>query len=394
MIFQLTNPIKNFQWGCPDAFFNLFNIANPDRLPQAELWMGAHPSSSSRLTLDNRDHALVDVINAKPELWLGKKCEQFESQLPFLVKLLAAHQPLSIQVHPSKEAAKIGFDKENAQGISLNAPERNYKDANHKPELLYAITPYLAMNGFRKLDEIHRFFSRLALPSLCEIIEPFLSRPCTETLAQLFESILLLDESLKSQAINELLNCYARLETYPDQVEILKLISEFSFLYPDDVGLFSPLFLNVIELQPGEVMYLAAETPHAYIKGVGVEVMANSDNVLRAGLTPKYIDVQELLANTKFESLKMCDLKLKPVETNGRLIYPTPVDDFKFDIIKAGTIDISVSSPEIILCINGTATINSVHSQVTLAAGQSVIIPAVAPSYSLTCTGTVARTYC
>ncbi|EHK7542306.1 mannose-6-phosphate isomerase, class I [Vibrio cholerae] len=394
MIFKLNNPIKNFQWGSTSAFSDLFKIANPHQLPQAELWMGAHPNGSSTITIDKKESTLVDAISSNPSLWLGDQSGRYEDKLPFLVKILAANQPLSIQVHPSKEAAQVGFDKENEQGIALDAAERNFKDANHKPELVYAITPYLAMNGFRELSSIHRLFSAAILPSIKAILDPFLSNPTQETLEQLFAAILLMGEKQKASAVSELLSFEPTLGESAEVMETFKLITELAKLYPSDVGLFSPLFLNVVELKPGEAMFLFAETPHAYLKGVGVEVMANSDNVLRAGLTPKYIDVPELLANTKFEPIKASDLRMQPSQDGNRSVYPIPVDDFKFDIIREGEFEIVSSSPEILLCIEGSVEICSSQSRVSLKAGESVIIPAATSSYSFSNYGTVARTYC
>lgn len=394
MIFKLNNPIKNFQWGSTSAFSDLFKIANPHQLPQAELWMGAHPNGSSTVTIDNKESTLVDAISSNPSLWLGDQSGRYEDKLPFLVKILAANQPLSIQVHPSKEAAQVGFDKENEQGIALDAAERNFKDANHKPELVYAITPYLAMNGFRELSSIHRLFSAAILPSIKAILDPFLSNPTQETLEQLFAAILLMGEKQKASAVSELLSFEPTLGESAEVMETFKLITELAKLYPSDVGLFSPLFLNVVELKPGEAMFLFAETPHAYLKGVGVEVMANSDNVLRAGLTPKYIDVPELLANTKFEPIKASDLRMQPSQDGNRSVYPIPVDDFKFDIIREGEFEIVSSSPEILLCIEGSVEICSSQSRVSLKAGESVIIPAATSNYSFSNYGTVARTYC
>ncbi|EOX3438075.1 mannose-6-phosphate isomerase, class I [Vibrio cholerae] len=393
MIFRLNNPIKNFAWGCKRSFSDLFQIANPEQQPQAEIWMGAHPNGCSTLLIEGKRRSLASAIDVNPKFWLGEKFESYGNQLPFLVKILAAEQPLSIQVHPSKIAAKHGFEQENNLGIAIDAPERNFKDANHKPELIYAITPYLAMNGFRELQVIHKLFSAVVLPSLNDILTPFLNQPTKEALQSLFATILQMDEIQKTNAVKELLNFNLTQEEDAEVIETLQFIAELAAIYPCDVGLFSPLFLNVVELKPGEAMFLFAETPHAYLKGVGVEVMANSDNVLRAGLTPKHIDVPALLANTKFDSIKVGELRMKPCKEGSRLVYPIPVDDFKFDIINNGILDIAVSSPEILLCVDGSVEVSSHKSRVNLKAGESVIIPAATPSYSLKNKGTVARTY-
>ncbi|MGR5540567.1 mannose-6-phosphate isomerase, class I [Vibrio campbellii] len=393
MIFRLNNPIKHYAWGCKRSFSDLFQIANPERQPQAELWMGSHPNGSSTIIHEGTETELVDVIDAAPSQWLGVNHQQFNSKLPFLVKILAASQPLSIQVHPNKSAAEKGFERENAQGIAIDDSKRNYKDANHKPELIYAITPYLAMNGFREFQDIHRLFSTLALPSIAKLLEPFLATPNEDSLAQLFGAILQLDESAKQQAVTELLSVDVS-EECTEVAETFQLIAELAKLYPCDVGLFAPLFLNVIELQPGEAMFLYAETPHAYLKGVGVEVMANSDNVLRAGLTPKYIDAPELLANTQFKPIKACDLRMTPIKHGDRWSYPIPVDDFKFELIKNCKLEVAVSSPEIILCIKGEVKINYGHDQIVIRSGESIIISANTPCYTVTTQGLTSRIYC
>lgn len=393
-LFKLENVIQNYAWGSKTALQSLFGVENTKQQPQAEIWMGAHPNGSSTIFIDGQKSLLASAIDVNPKFWLGEKFESYESQLPFLVKILAAEQPLSIQVHPSKVAAKHGFEKENRLGLAIDAPERNFKDSNHKPELIYAITPYLAMNGFRDLQVIHKLFSAAILPSLNDILAPFLAIPTKETLQQLFSTILQMDEAKKTRVVKELLNFEPTQEEDVEVIDAFRLIAELAKLYPCDVGLFSPLFLNVVELQPGEAMFLFAETPHAYLKGVGVEVMANSDNVLRAGLTPKYIDVPALLANTKFESIKVSDLRMQPYQEGNRSVYPIPVDDFKFDIIREGEFENVVSSPEILLCIDGNVEICSSQNRVSLTAGESVIIPASASSYSFNNHGTVVRTYC
>lgn len=393
-LFKLENVIQNYAWGSKTALQSLFGVENTKQQPQAEVWMGAHPNGSSTIFIDGQKCLLASAIDVNPKFWLGEKFESYESQLPFLVKILAAEQPLSIQVHPSKVAAKHGFEKENRLGFAIDAPERNFKDSNHKPELIYAITPYLAMNGFRDLQVIHKLFSAAILPSLNDILAPFLAIPTKETLQQLFSTILQMDEAKKTRVVKELLNFEPTQEEDVEVIDTFRLIAELAKLYPCDVGLFSPLFLNVVELQPGEAMFLFAETPHAYLKGVGVEVMANSDNVLRAGLTPKHIDVPALLANTKFESIKVSDLRMQPYQEGNRSVYPIPVDDFKFDIIREGEFENVVSSPEILLCIDGSVEIYSSQNRVNLIAGESVIIPAAASSYSFNNHGTVVRTYC
>jgi mannose-6-phosphate isomerase len=238
--------------------------------------------------------------------------------------VLCADQPLSIQVHPNKKASEIGFAKENAAGIPLDAAERNYKDPNHKPELVFALTPFLAMNAFREFSEIVSCCNRSRGH---KAIAHFLQNPNAEALSQLFASLLNMQGEEKAHALAVL---KAALDSQQGEPwETIRVIAEF---YPDDSGLFSPLLLNVVKLNPGEAMFLFAETPHAYLQGVALEVMANSDNVLRAGLTPKYIDIPELVANVKFVAKPAAELLTQPVKNGAELDFPIPVDDFAFSL--------------------------------------------------------------
>lgn len=396
MIYTLNNPVKNFPWGSRTAIRDYFGIDNSNLEHQAEIWMGAHPSASSSISQAGVDISLCDVIASNPDYWLGKETKENFSSLPFLMKVLAAEEPLSIQVHPSKKAAELGFAKENEQGIPLDAANRNYKDANHKPELVYALTPYLAMNGFREFREIVTNFDAIDLPVLEDLFQPFKQAPNPRSLAEFFAAILALEGELKAQAISQLLNSLKMIDKDHFAYQASLLISRFSYLYPEDVGLFAPLFLNVIELQPGEAMFLYAETPHAYIHGLGVEVMANSDNVLRAGLTPKYIDVKELVNNTQFKPIAFENLILKPTGNQmDRDIYPVPVKDFKFDVLNPqNNMSLTISSPEILLCLSNQVTLVTGMESRVLCKGESVVLPASLGEYRISGKGSIARVYC
>ncbi|MGY5745981.1 mannose-6-phosphate isomerase, class I [Vibrio antiquarius] len=396
MIYTLNNPVKNFLWGSRTAIRDYFGIDNSNFEHQAEIWMGAHPSASSSISKAGVDVSLYEVIASNPDYWLGKRTKENFSSLPFLMKVLAAEEPLSIQVHPAKKAAELGFAKENQQGIPLDAANRNYKDANHKPELVYALTPYLAMNGFREFAQIVANFDAIDLPVLEDVFQPFKQDPNPLTLAEFFAAILTLKGELKAQAISQLLNSLKMIDKDHFAYQASLLIYRFSHLYPEDVGLFAPLLLNVIELQPGEAMFLYAETPHAYIHGLGVEVMANSDNVLRAGLTPKYIDVEELVKNTQFKPIAFENLILKPTSNQmEREIYPVPVKDFKFDVLNPqSSISLTTSSPEILLCLSNQVTLITGMESRVLCKGESVVLPASLGEYCISGKGSIARAYC
>lgn len=276
-MFKMINKIQHYDWGSKDALTKLYHIKNPQHLPMAELWMGAHPKASSIVEdINNQQKISLDkLIATDPTYYLGKKIAQKFHRLPFLFKVLCAAQPLSIQVHPDKIAAEAGFKQENAAGIAHNCPKRNYKDDNHKPELIYALTPFKALNSFRPLKEITNLLTPIAEAS--PIIQLFLKTPTENQLAQLFKHLLNLPTGEKQRLLTALKSVVPQGDGEP-WLTIKKMLP----LYPDDNGLFAPLLLNIIELQPGEAMFLYARTPHAYIEGVGLEVMANSDNVLRA----------------------------------------------------------------------------------------------------------------
>lgn len=386
---KMNNGVQNYAWGSTDALTHLYGIANPEGKPMAELWMGAHPKSSSYVKgSDGQEIALRSQISANLEQELGPKVAARFGELPFLFKVLCADQPLSIQVHPSKRAAELGFAKENAAGIPIDAAERNYKDANHKPELVYALTPFQAMNGFRELREIVSLLQPVsgANPHIAE----FLTHPDVEHLRTLFASLLSLEGEAKSLALGVLKSALNNQKGQP--WDTIRSISEF---YPEDSGLFSPLLLNVITLKPGEGMFLYAETPHAYLNGVALEVMANSDNVLRAGLTPKYIDIAELLDNLKFTAKPAGELLTSPVEKGAELSFPIPVEDFAFSIhsLSPEPQTLAQNSAAIIFCIEGQTVLEKGEETQVLKPGESCYLSASESPVEVSGNGRIARVF-
>lgn len=386
---KLINSVQNYAWGSKSALTELYGIANPDNLPMAELWMGAHPKSSSKITdTQGTVRSLRDVIDADKATLLGREVADRFGELPFLFKVLCAAQPLSIQVHPNKRASEIGFAKENAAGIAMDAAERNYKDPNHKPELVFALTPFLAMNAFREFSEIVSLLQPVA--GAHTAIAHFLEQPNGERLSALFASLLNMQGEEKARALAILRSALESQQGEPWQT--IRVISEF---YPDDSGLFSPLLLNVVKLKPGEAMFLFAETPHAYLQGTALEVMANSDNVLRAGLTPKYIDIPELVANVKFEAKPAAELLTQPVKNGSELDFPIPVDDFAFSLhdLSAQPTAIAQQSAAILFCLEGEAVLSKGEESLTLKPGESAFISAAESPVQVSGNGKLARVY-
>ena len=389
--FKMDNVIQNYPWGSMTSLQNIFGIANPSSLHQAEIWMGAHPNGCSKITVDGKKVLLSDFIATDPNAILGPDTQARFGELPYLFKVLAAEKALSVQVHPSKEQAEVGFAKEVGEKIPLDSSHRNYKDSNHKPELVYALTPYQAMNGFREIKDIVEKFKAIDIEVLTSLTNVFSENQNSQGLQIFFQSILSLDGEVKSLAINELVS-YAHENK---ENNLFSLIIDLSAHYPGDIGLFAPLMLNVLTLQPGEAMYLDASTPHAYIKGTALEVMASSDNVLRAGLTPKYIDVPELVANTLFKTKPKIELLLPPEQKESHLHYPIPVSDFKFSVYhQVNDVVMNVNSAEIIFAIDSSLTVtNQSGKKVTICKGESLFIPAYVQNYSVVCNGSFTKAF-
>ena len=389
--YKMENTIKNFAWGSYNTIQNLLDIPNGDGLPQAELWMGAHPNGCSRILISDQKILLSDFINVDKSSILSSETNLNFGELPYLFKVLAAEKALSIQVHPSKVEAKEGFDKEALSDVLVEDPLRNYRDANHKPELVYALTSFTAMNGFRQCSEIIRLLNLIDSFSVKKIIYSISELSEPKKLESIFKQLLSLNGNDKSNTIDALL----LLTDEKREDSLFRLVYELSVQYPGDIGLFGPLLLNVITLKPGEAMFLEARTPHAYIKGTGLEVMANSDNVLRAGLTSKNIDIDEVIKCTSFIPKPMKSLKLKPNFIDSELIYPIPVPDFKFSIISICNLKaIYMQSAEILLALDDEMTLfkDDVES-VVIQKGRSVFIPASTKNYNVTSKGRIARVF-
>lgn len=385
--FLMQNALKNYPWGSRRSLTQLFDIANRDNQPQAELWMGAHPDGCSHICVNNEMIPLNQWIAQHPKAALGENTRY--EQLPFLFKVLAAQTALSVQVHPNKEQAEIGFKRENALGIARDASQRNYKDNNHKPELIYALTDFQAMNGFRPVAEIISDFKRLALQNL--LLADFQQKDQHNTLKALFLHIMTLNSTDKDSALETLIN-YARQNSDQTRFAVIVALSE---QYPNDIGLFSPLFLNIITLRPGEAMFLPAGTLHAYLHGTALEVMASSDNVLRAGLTSKHIDVDELVDKTLFIPTDEQKLLAAATPDLSGVTYQVPVADFRLSIYEAiKAVTIHMHSAEIIFAIDHGAQLTHQNGQtLQLHRGQSAFIPAASQQYNLSCSGRVARVF-
>lgn len=325
--------------------------------PIAELWYGAHPGGPSQIG----DESLAEHIAAAPEQQLGHRVHsEFGERLPFLLKILAADQPLSLQAHPSLEQAQEGFARDNEQGIQLGAHNRNYKDDNHKPELLIALTEFHAMAGFRPLAKTLEMLRFLDCEELERYIAMVVDNPLKESdnLRALFTTWITIPTANRRNLIAAVVaSAKEKADTAPEWMSAaLKNIVLLNEQYPGDVGVLGAILLNYVVLQPGEAIYLDAGNLHAYVRGLGVEIMANSDNVLRGGLTSKHVDVPELVRVLKFASLE------DPIVEAESGVYPVPINEFaikRFDLDNT-TEKIAHDGPAILLCTDGTVEVDGV----------------------------------
>lgn len=355
--------------------------------PEAELWFGAHPGDPAWLQTDDGEQSLLDTLREDPEGQLGAAvCSRFGNALPFLVKVLAADEPLSLQAHPSAEQAVEGFNREERAGIPISAPNRNYRDPSHKPEILVALGQFEALAGFRPAERTVELMRALGVSDLDPFINLLDAQSDADGLRALFTTwitapqpdIDVLVPAVLEGAIN-----YVRSGKRKFAAEA-KTVLELGERYPGDAGVLASLLLNRISLAPGEAIYLPAGNLHAYLEGVGVEVMANSDNVLRGGLTPKHVDVPELLRVLDFTPA--ADVVIRPeVAADGtELVYDTPAPEFAVSVLSIDgdqlghEIDAPTrhDGPQILLCTQGETVVHAKSSKVTLQRGSAAWVSA------------------
>jgi len=382
----LHNQIQDYAWGSPTAIPALMGKKNASGAPQAELWMGAHPKASSMIKIGNQLIPLAEIIEKHPQDILGKSTAvRFNNRLPYLFKVLAAAQPLSIQAHPNLQQAKQGFERENRLKIPLDAPLRNYRDDNHKPECLCALGPFWALNGFRKIADILNLIAQLNLATLEKERAYIKTDPNSSGLKAFFQALMTMPAKRKHAVLTE---ATAQAATLSEADPAFGWIIRLNQAYPQDIGALAPLFLNLVCLEAGEAIALQSGELHAYLEGIGIELMANSDNVLRGGLTAKHVDVPELLQCLNFEARELqisIPEKISAIEWG----YPTLAEEFRLSKMVVepamGAVPVENSSVEILLCTEGAATITDMSGDdhLALKKGMSVIVTASALQYHL-----------
>lgn len=363
----LTPSTQAYAWGSRTLIQELRG-QQPGGSPIAELWYGAHPAAPSQVL----GESLLERIAADPNVLGAKVRETYGDRLPFLLKLLAADSPLSLQAHPSKAQAEEGFARDNAAGLELTAGNRNYRDDNHKPELIVALSEFHAMAGFRPLAQTRELFEVLDCPELDRYLSLTVADPELEeaNLRALFTTWITIPAPARIELIDAVIAAANKSipNAKPWMAQTLRNVVELNEHYPHDIGVLGALLLNYVVLQPGQALFLGAGNLHAYVRGLGVEIMANSDNVLRGGLTAKHIDVPELVRVLSFSPL--AEVIVDPKGTN----YPVPVPDFaieRVEVTDAITRDLG-KRPGIALCTAGKLTVGDLE----ITPAQAVWIPA------------------
>jgi mannose-6-phosphate isomerase len=374
-MWKLTNTVRHYPWGSRTVIPDLLGLPSPAEEPCAELWLGAHPDDPSVLS---SGVALDKAIAAEPEAMLGAPVAQrFGARLPFLMKVLAADANLSLQAHPTAEQAEAGYTAEEAAGVPKDDPTRTFKDPYHKPEMIVAVTTLEALCGFRPVEESLHCLAKLQLPEL----KPTIAALARGGLRAAIPQLLALSEKRRTSLVDAVA---VRARTFveahdPEFINTYRWAATLAESYPGDAGVVISLMCNHLKLAPGEAMFLPAGNLHAYLAGAGVEVMASSDNVLRAGLTTKHVDLAALIEVVDFTDAKIP--VLHPVLGPGGLRYRVPVEDFDLTRVQLddGTGVLTTRGPQVVLCFEGRAVLASADGELVVEQGQAAFVPAGAP---------------
>jgi mannose-6-phosphate isomerase len=379
--------VRTYAWGSRTAIADFTGRPSPTIHPEAELWFGAHPGDPAWLQTDHGEESLLQAVANDPEGQLGAATiGHFGDALPFLVKVLAADEPLSLQAHPSAVQAREGFDREDRLGIPVSAPIRNYRDRSHKPELLVALGHFDALAGFRPVAQTLELMGALAVTDLDPYMHLLSDQSDADGLRALFTTWITAPQPDLDVLVPAVLDGaihYIRSGAKTFAAEA-KTVLELGERYPGDAGVLAALLLNRLSLQPGDGIYLPAGNLHAYLHGIGVEVMANSDNVLRGGLTPKHVDVPELLRVLDFTPTPQDRLRPEIVQDGSELIYETAAPEFAVSVLSVDgdrlghEIDAPCrhDGPQLLLCTDGAAVVHAKSGTLTLERGSAAWVAA------------------
>jgi mannose-6-phosphate isomerase len=383
----LRGAIRTYAWGSRTAIAEFTGRPVPAAHPEAELWLGANPGDPAWLENPDGEISLLQALIDDPEGQLGSVTRaRFGDVLPFLVKVLAADEPLSLQAHPSAEQAAEGYLREEKLGIPVNSPVRNYRDASHKPELLVALHQFEALAGFRPAARTVELLRALAVSDLDPYIDLLDDQSDADGLRALFTTWITApqpDIDVLVAAVLDGAIHYVSSGATEFAAEV-KTVLELGERYPGDAGVLAALLLNRITLSPGEAIFLSAGNLHAYLRGVGLEVMANSDNVLRGGLTPKHVDVPELLRVLNFTPTPESQLRAPTHRDGLGLVYDTPAQEFAASMLTLGDAQLGHEvdapsrhdGPQILLCTEGSTTVSGKSGALTLSHGAAAWVAA------------------
>ena len=374
---MLQGTVQPYAWGSQEALPRIMGVP-PTGEPQAELWLGAHPRGPSMLPRGGEDLSLDEVIAADPVGELGAEtARSFGDELPFLLKILAVDQPLSLQAHPTRQQAQAGFDAQDERGIPIDADHRSYRDRNHKPEMICALESFTAFCGFRPASTAAELLGSLNVSDLAPAIGLLREGRADQALRWLLER----PPSAGAEIAHRVVESCGKPGPYPAERQWAVRIGQ---QHPGDVGVATALMLNLVELNPGQALFLEAGNLHVYLHGVAVEIMANSDNVLRGGLTPKHVDVPALLEVVDCRAYEVP----VTIPDSPNFTFRPPVPDFCLTRIEvADPVRCHPTGPEIVLCVSGQ--VSAAGCEIT--GGGAVWLPAGTGEYAISGTGLVFR---
>ena len=379
-MFLLDNPIHHYPWGSPTAIPDLLGVP-PTGDPHAELWLGAYETAPSCAITADGPVRLDELVRRDPTGMLGADAvEAFGPRLSYLLKVLAVERPLSIQAHPTSKLAEAGFATENDAGVPLDSPNRSYRDPFHKPELVVALSDFVALLGFRIPTESEELIVELGVPELAEAADRIRA---PDGLADTVQWIL----TLPPDRATHIAGAVATAAGERSGTEPFTTLAGIADLFPGDRGVLFALLLQIVRLSSGAACAVPAGTPHCYLHGVVVEAQAASDNTLRAGLTPKRVDVAELLAALQYAP--GVDLRLSPTAVGEAEVFElTGVRDVRLYRVSLGREPVSLAGSGVVLVIDGQAALAVGGAQTTLDRGRSAFVPADAGEFALTGLGT------
>lgn len=372
---RLNGAFRYYDWGSHELIAGLQARPTPTERPEAELWVGAHPGNPATVIRAGRSVTLIEAMEAEPTALLGAIGADPEPRLPFLLKLLAPERPLSLQAHPDSDQARTGYDRENSAGIPVNSRARHYVDPFHKPELLVALGPFEALCGFREPEVSAEEILALGQPELDPVAKMLRTGTTAERLRTAVRTLMDWDPGELADVISRTVDAATG-----HRARMLATLAE---AYPNDPGVLVSLLLNHVRLAAGDGIWMPAGNLHAYLRGLGVEIMAASDNVLRGGFTSKHADVAELLSVLRYEVLTDPVVQSRPVAP-GVVRWPTPVPDFDLRRVQLRPGDlrvtVPVAGPRVILCTAGEVRVDDGLAAVVLDPAQAAIGPASAES--------------